>query len=528
MTRLLLLILPLFLFITASAQEQFDITYYPGTNGYIKTVHTPDAHWAVFQNMIWQIDRSTDEVQTYHLSELISEPDQFSYRTFTDAIALEDGRALFFTSAFNYFVFQDGELHQDTNSELVYPVIHAQNEDQLILSIRHGSEVATFDLNTHHLEVEALPGIAADYSRRIIHVDNEGYHWIVSFQGQYIWRYKDGQVEEVTDKLLSIDTPNFFHRFTSDDQLGVWWDNSTIHALHEGEWTTIDLTPFEMFIYRSECTPNNTMLLFGVRKILECSVENGQVKLEDISSQYSPLALASIQLSSPEDEDQLFYQKSTQELWRQRTRELPQKIEKLSLAPIYHYYLQQDNRGRIWCLSSEEPFLLVDGQWTGMSEIFPANMDRITALLMLDDYQPLVIQTAPNFRNNLQVYNRGQWKLLNPEDPNSLLPRFNYHRIYQSDQGDIWALDISAGFSLFRDRQRYDFRLTDFFPSPLFINDLHPNQEGQLLISSDLGLYILEENGNYEFRSFEDLGVETTNTFINAAHFDANGALVVW
>ncbi|MEL7252428.1 MAG: T9SS type A sorting domain-containing protein [Bacteroidota bacterium] len=473
--------------------------------------------------MIWKIDRVTNELNTYHISKLITNLEQFAYRNFTDAIALEDGRALFFTSGSHYLFFEDGQFRIETNSQLFYPVIHAYEEGQLTMSISHGSKVATFDLATEYLAVEDLAGNPTDYARRIIHIDNEGYHWIMSNQDG-LRRYKDGVAETITDTLYKVDPPNFFHRFTTDDQLALWWDNDNIYALHNSEWTVIDLLPFDMFIYRSECTPDNTLLLYGARKVLECRVENGQVKLEDISDQYSPLALASIQLSSPGEELQLFYQKSTQELWQQQARELPQKIGQLSLAPIYHYFVQQDDQGRIWCLSAEEPFLLVDDQWTGMAEIFPANMDRIVGLLMLDDYQPLVLQLASNFQSNLQLYDNGQWQLLYPEELNSFAPPLNYQRLYKSDIGDIWALDVAAGFSLFQNRQRFDFRTTDFFPSPLFINDLYENGEGQLLISSDLGLYILEENGNYEFRSFNDLGVEIANTFINAARFDENGA----
>ncbi|MEO0873872.1 MAG: hypothetical protein AAFY48_04620 [Bacteroidota bacterium] len=91
MKKLFLLSITLLFFLATSAQEQYDIAFYPATNGYMKTIHTHDSHWAVFQNMIWQIDRVTNEIQTHHLSELISGSDQFSFRTFTDAIALEDG-----------------------------------------------------------------------------------------------------------------------------------------------------------------------------------------------------------------------------------------------------------------------------------------------------------------------------------------------------------------------------------------------------------------------------------------------------
>ncbi|MEL7424786.1 MAG: hypothetical protein AAFN81_17490, partial [Bacteroidota bacterium] len=518
MKKLFLLSITLLFFLATSAQEQYDIAFYPATNGYMKTIHTHDSHWAVFQNMIWQIDRVTNEIQTHHLSELISGSDQFSFRTFTDAIALEDGTAFFFTSSFIYFVYENGQLHSRTNFDLVFPAIHTHEEGQLSMSINHGLQLATFDLESEQLEVAQLPGNPTDFSRRIIHIDHEGYYWIASYQDG-LRRYKDGVVEEITDTLFLNNAPNFLHRFTSDDQLALWWDNSTIYALHDGKWTTIDLIPFEIFIYRSERTPKNTLLLYGARKVLECSVENGQVKLEDISNQYSPLALASIELSSSEDEHQLFYQKSTQELWRQEAGELPRKIDQLSQAPIYHFYVQQDNRGRIWCLSSEEPFLLLDGQWTGLSEILPANMDRIITMLMLNEDKPLVLKIGPDFRNSLQLYSNGEWQLLNTEDPNSPLPPLSYNRLYQSDQEDIWALDISTGFSLFRDRQRFDFRVTDFFPSPSFVNELYAKKEGLLLISSDLGLYTLEENGDYQFQSFADIGVEYSNTSINGARF---------
>lgn len=519
---LLLLTFPFLVMSFCAAQNDFEVTHYPGTYNYVKTVHTTEAHWAVFQNMLWRIDRETSVFQLYHITDLITGTDQFGLRNFTDAAVLQDGRAIFFTSNHHYFIVQDGQISQHTNYDLVYPKIYKIEGDQFHLSLRFGLTIGTFDLTTGQVQIEQVAGDEQDYSRRVIHIDQEGYQWIASFNQGHIRRHKDGQVEVLTDQFLRVDYPSYICHITADDQLGVWWDDDAIYMLHNGQWTTADLTPYNISIYRSECTADNSMLLYGARKVLKCSIVDGQAKVEDISDQYSTLELASIQLS--DDENPLYFQKSTQELWQHKTGELPQKIGALDIAPIYNDQIKKDPYERLWCLGYLEPYLLIDDQWTGLRELFPVNMDRIIDLVWLDDYQPLVIQVRRSLRTELLRYNNGQWQLLNPESEDANRPSLRYQRIYRTEQGDIWAVDPRAGFSLYRDGQRVDFQLTDFFPSPGLVHDLHVNQAGQLLVSTNLGLYTIEENGSYEFLSFQDLGIEVVNTIVRVAQFDEEGA----
>ncbi len=522
---LLLLILPFCLLPFLPAQEQFDVTFYPSPGDYLKTIETTDAYWPVFRKMIWRIDRETSEIQTYHITELITNPYQYSLVGFADAIAVDDNRAIFFTSSRHYITLQDDELTQQVEPEMVNPVILAREEDQLTMAVRHGTQFATFDLNTGQMEVDLLPGDPMDYSKLLIHIDNEGYHWIASINEKNIHRYKDGQSEEVADQLLSIDQANLTCHFTADDQLGVWWDQQNIFALHDGQWTTIDLTAFEMWVYRSVCTDHNTILLFGVRQVLECSLQNGQVIVEDISDQYSELELASIQLAEAvDDQPALYYQKSIQELWQHQTGALPEKVSDLPLAPYDIRQVQKDNAERIWCMGPEEPYLLVDQKWIGLSEIVPATTDGIQALQLGENYTPLALQRQTDNRLSVQAYNNGQWHTLNPAATDSPGPRLNYQRLYHNNQGDVWALDRFNGFSLFRDNERFDYRLTSFFPAPFRVYDLYKKDNGQLLFCTDLGLFTIDENGAYEVLRFSDLGLENIGSFRMDAQFDSNGA----
>lgn len=524
MKKILLLTLSLLLLNTLSGQEEFDITFYPSPGSFIKTIYTSDAYWPVFQKMIWRIDRETAEVQTYHITELIDNPFQYSFIRFADAVELDDDRAMFFTSSRHYIVLEGGQLNEYIEPELANPVILAQEGGQLIMAVRHGSQVATFDLTTRQMTVGQLYGDPMDYSRRLFHIDEEGYHWIASINRKQIHRYKDGETEQISDQLPSFDQANLSCHVTRDDQLAIWWDKETIYAFHDGQWTTIELAPFDMQIYRSVCTDQNTMLLFGARKVLAGSLIDGQVKVEDISDQYSSLALASIQLTDTGDGNTLYYQKSTQELWRRQNEALPQKVSDLPLAPYDIRDLQKDKAGRIWCMGPEEPYLLVDEKWIGLSEIIPASTDGIQALQLGENYAPLVLQRQADNRLSVQAYSNGQWHTLNPAATDSPGPRFNYERLYHNNQGDVWALDRFNGFSLFRDNERFDYRLTSFFPAPFRVYDLYRKDNGQLLFCTDLGLFTIDGNGAYELLRFSDLGLENIGSFRMDAQFDSNGA----
>lgn len=516
----LLLLLPSLAF----TQQDFDVTFYPSTYQFIKSIETPKDIWTLFASVIWQTNKETGEVQFHTMGSLESDSEFPAARRFYDMYLLDDDRLVFFTIYQEYFVYENGQFRQETHELINYPKVYGQlEENTLLLSSCVGGCVRAINVDDN----EATPYffVPSTGSSYVQYYDNEGYYWIRDFYNQQIRREKSQIIDTIAYNITGLNNYNYYPTVSADNQLAMWWNADSLALLHQGTWHTFRNNDLGMKIERTFASSVNSILLFGGNRILECRVNAQQeVELVDVSSTYNKIARESLHLNLENSEEQWYFHWANQELWYKGSSTVPEKINRLPVAPNWISRLKQDRFGKIWCTTEVGPYFLQGNHWVAPKHFFLEEPGQLSDIDFLPGDRPVILQRNINDESKISVNYAGYWHLLNPPLSSNALPNLSYNWLYVAPDNEIWAVDNSGGFSLFSQNERTDFSLARFFPSPVIVYSLRVNEQGQLLMATNIGLYLIERNGNYEHLSTKQLGLPAGGVLISAK-FDQQGAL---